>query len=55
MQKSTDANRYVQLTETGLNRLHTARRRYKSTIDDIIGDLSQALGAAGDMTRAAAE
>ncbi len=38
MQKDTDANRYVQLTETGLNRVQAARRRYRTTIEDIVGD-----------------
>src|SRR5579862_5014892 len=40
MPKSTDANRYVQLTDTGLNRLQTIRRRYKATVEDIIGDIN---------------
>src|SRR5579872_3698208 len=40
MQKNTDANRYVQLTETGLNRLHATRRRYKATVDDIVVDVN---------------
>lgn len=40
MQKNTDANRYVQLTDTGLGRFHTLRRRYKATIEDIIGDIN---------------
>src|SRR3982751_6383365 len=33
-------NRYVQLTETGLGRLHSARRKYRSTVEDIVGDIS---------------
>src|SRR5581483_2879910 len=40
MRKSADANRYVQLTETGLKRFHAARRRYKATVDDIVGDMN---------------
>jgi tetratricopeptide (TPR) repeat protein len=40
MQKKQDANRYVLLTETGLSRLHAIRRRYKTTVDDIIGDIN---------------
>src|SRR5690242_14648596 len=40
MRKDTDANRYVQLTETGLKRFHAARRRYKTTVDDVVGDMN---------------
>lgn len=40
MRKSADANRYVQLTETGLKRFHAARRRYKTTVDAIVGDMN---------------
>lgn len=35
-----DNNRYVQLTETGLKRLHAARRRYAATVDEIVVDVS---------------
>src|SRR5580704_16879315 len=38
--ESLEANRYVQLTETGLKRFHAARRRYKTTVDDIVGDMN---------------
>lgn len=40
MQTLKNANRYVQLTETGLNRFHAARRRYKTTVDDVVGDMN---------------
>ena len=31
-----DANRYARLTDAGLNRLHSARRKYGRTVEDII-------------------
>lgn len=34
----TDANRYVQLTDAGLARLHAARRRFGLTQEDIVTD-----------------
>jgi len=39
MHKKSDANRYVVLTEAGLNRLHTVRRTYKTTVADVIDDI----------------
>jgi tetratricopeptide (TPR) repeat protein len=33
-----DTNRYVQLTDAGLNRLNTVRRKYGATVEDIVGD-----------------
>jgi len=39
MPKKSDASRYVLLTETGLNRLHTVRRTYKTTVADVIDDI----------------
>ncbi|HZO88586.1 MAG TPA: tetratricopeptide repeat protein [Chthonomonadaceae bacterium] len=38
MQLRTEATRYVRLTEAGLKRLEEARRKYRKTIDDIVGD-----------------
>ncbi|HLV81951.1 MAG TPA: FxSxx-COOH system tetratricopeptide repeat protein [Chthonomonadaceae bacterium] len=40
MQTQKNANRYVQLTETGVKRLHAARRRYRTTVDDVVGDMN---------------
>src|SRR5947209_3336300 len=39
MRKTSDANRYVQLTATGLARLHALRRKYKTTVEEIAGDM----------------
>lgn len=39
MPKRPDSNRYVLLTEAGLNRLHTARRTYRTTVADLVGDM----------------
>src|SRR5205085_1842135 len=33
-------NRYVRLTETGLNRHQVARRRYKATLGDMVFDVN---------------
>jgi tetratricopeptide (TPR) repeat protein len=38
MGKTTSANRYVQLTETGVSCLHAARRRYGATVEEIVFD-----------------
>jgi tetratricopeptide (TPR) repeat protein len=40
MPNKTDANRYVLLTETGLSRLHTVRRAYRTTVADVVGDMN---------------
>ncbi|MCW3099024.1 MAG: tetratricopeptide repeat protein [Chthonomonadaceae bacterium] len=39
MPKKSEPNRYVLLTEIGLNRLHTVRRIYKTTVADVIDDI----------------
>jgi tetratricopeptide (TPR) repeat protein len=38
MPQKLEANRYVQLTDRGLKRFEEARRKYRQTIEDIVGD-----------------
>jgi tetratricopeptide (TPR) repeat protein len=38
MERQKEANRYVQLTETGFYKLHAVRRRFGLTVEDIVSD-----------------